>query len=344
MRGNFFAVDRSTWGKVCDLGINAAAAFLVLACGTGADNRFTSWSTQALHRYAGISWEHGKKSIGKLIDSGLLRRAEGHTLEKPRYELLSAKPKKAKSGAESLIWVPNSIVTGTGKGEDSPVRRLRSAGDVWALRLFVDLYHAQNLRDDGGVSPNVIRQCYEGKRVGEHGIYIVWGFRSTAILSASWDGPLAAHRSRRGEPGENHPVWESVRLLQNMGLLNFVTHIFESQADSAEVLHPYGIGAKGEEPIEAKIGKAADSAARAMCPEWMVSRAEAESYEHLCPIVRTLPNPQMVGVARLLYRPHTTRTAAWFAQLRQSGEKWVRHYEELERTASAGQNSRSAHA
>jgi hypothetical protein len=343
MRGNFFAVDRSTWGKVCDLGINEAAAFLVLACGTGADNRFTSWSTQALHKYAGVSWEHGKSAIETLLDGDFVRRAQGHTLNKPRYELLSVATKKANPREDSLIWLPNSIVTGTGKGEDSPVRRLRSAGDVWALRLFVDLYHAQNLRDDGGISPQVICQCYEREQIGEQGVYKVWGFRPTR-LQLSWKGPFAAHQKRQHESGRDHPAWESVRLLQQMGLLTFVPHIFESDIPSAEMQHPYGIGTKGEEPIEAEIGAAADAAARVMCPEWMVSQAEEEGYEHFCPVLRTQPNTQMIGVARLRYRPHTSRTAAWFAQLQQSGEDWVRRYQELECTASAADKSGSAYA
>jgi hypothetical protein len=59
---------------------------------------------------------------------------------------------------ENLIWLPNTIVTGTQRGEESPVRRLRAAGNIWALRLFVDFYSAHNLRDNGGISPHVIRQ------------------------------------------------------------------------------------------------------------------------------------------------------------------------------------------
>ena len=30
-----------------------------------------------------------------------------------------------------LIWLPNTIVTGTDQCEESPVRRLRGGGDVW---------------------------------------------------------------------------------------------------------------------------------------------------------------------------------------------------------------------
>jgi hypothetical protein len=33
-QGDFFAVDRRTWARACDLGLNPAVAYLVLARGT----------------------------------------------------------------------------------------------------------------------------------------------------------------------------------------------------------------------------------------------------------------------------------------------------------------------
>src|ERR1035437_7713225 len=101
------------------------------------------------------------------------------------------------------IWLPNTLVTGTDRGEESPVRRLRSAGDIWTLRLLVDLYHAQNLRDDVGISPRILREKYERKLVGEQGIFKLWAFkRSNRELY--WTGPFVAHQSRRAVEGEDH--------------------------------------------------------------------------------------------------------------------------------------------
>ena len=90
-RGSFFGVDRRTWGWLCDSAtINEASAYLVLAQGTGGDNRFTSWSATALKTYAGISWERGNAAIDGLAGKQFLRKAETYTKNKPRYELLSA--------------------------------------------------------------------------------------------------------------------------------------------------------------------------------------------------------------------------------------------------------------
>jgi hypothetical protein len=50
----FFAVDRRTWERVCELGLNRAVAYLVLARGTGKTNRETAWSVMAIENYTGI--------------------------------------------------------------------------------------------------------------------------------------------------------------------------------------------------------------------------------------------------------------------------------------------------
>ena len=150
--------------KVSAIGMNEAVAYLVLACGTGHDNLTTSWSSQALHKYSGIAWERGKAAIESLIQAGHVRLGKDHTRQNPRYELVAFKRAKDRTCDDDLIWLPNAIVTGTRSGEPSPSQRLRSSGDVWALRLFVDLYHAQNLRDDGGINPQVIWENYKRKK------------------------------------------------------------------------------------------------------------------------------------------------------------------------------------
>jgi hypothetical protein len=321
--------------------MNAAVAYLVMACGTGWDNRTTSWSAQALHRYSGITWERGKAVIDGLIRGGFVRCAADHTPAKPRYELIASRvPEEGNVDCDTIIWLPNSIVTGTGKGETPPVHRLRSAGNILAMRLFTELYHAQNLRDDGGISPQIIRASFEKSCTGEQGAYAVWGFKFTQ-RKIFWSGPFAAHEASAIVAGA-HPVSASVDLLEKMGLLSFIPHIFENDTLEAEIHHPYGVGTSREEPIETEIGEAAEAAARVMCPEWMIENAENEGFEHFCPVSRAMPNIEMIGVARLLYRPHTSRTAAWYAQLQLSGSKWVEKYQELAARARTSRASKRA--
>jgi hypothetical protein len=371
-RGKFFAVDRWTWGQLCDRGsINQAAAYLLLAQGTGADNRSTSWSATALKKYAGISWDRGKIAIEGLRQHGFLRTGETSTVNKPRYELLSRseiaqatfekkqaelndyerllltelrdrRTKRARTNSGTLdrlvarghvhrqadgtyvvadapgassdpdvIWLPNSIVTGTDKSEDSPIRRLRTAGDLWTLRLFVDLYHAQNLRDDGGISPKILQEEYERMLVGEQGLYNVWGFkRKTAWVG--WGDTLEAHRTRPTVEGKDKPIWDSIRFFEKQGLITFVAHLWDNecrsgQSHEAEIIHAYGGGAG--EPLEVSLGNAACRAALAMVPEFKREKAVREGFRYFAPVPNTFPNVQMIGVARLRYRPHRRRAA-----------------------------------
>lgn len=388
-QGEFFAIDRRTWGEICNSSpINEAVAYLVLAQGTGGSNRTTAWSATSLKTYTGISWNRAVPAIESLTSKGFIRKAESHTREKPRYELpryheieqailerkraaLSAYDqliladikagkrinkhtqsirqlesqgfiKKTENGytvVESTateepdwIWLPNTIVTGTDRGEDPPIRRLRSAGDLWALRLFIDLYHAQNLRDDGGISPAVIRKQYERQMVGEQGIFNVWGF-TPGNQQLFWTGPFLSHRDRARKPDGDHPVWDTVRSLETQGLLSFVPHLWDhdpvANPGQGEIIHAYGLRGAGEQP-EIDIATAAHCAGQAMVPEFKLNRGDRL---FLAPVERTLPDVQMVGVARLHYRPKTRRTKDWWAEVSSNAEKWVSHYNGLREKA-----------
>jgi hypothetical protein len=391
--GKFFAVDRRTWGQLCNsAAVNQASTYLVLAQGTDRENRYTNWSTTSLKRYAGISWDRGKVAIEGLIRKGFIARAEGATVGKPRYELRSYSEieragfdaaraaltdldrhlvgeiragrgallsrKRVNSDrlrsleergiitrqsdgsytavdvlppndSSDLIWLPNTLVTGTEAGEEPPVRRLRCGGDLWTLRLFIDLYHAQNLRDDGGISPGVLQQKYSRMLVGEQGIFKVWGFKPEN-QQLSWCTVFEPHESRP-RAGEEHPVWGTIQNLRNHGVLSFVPHLWDrdwTEGGQAEIVHAYGVGGCGE-ALELEMGSAALRAALSMVPDFKIEKAFSQGYTYLAPIRRTVPNVQMIGVARLRYRPHTTRTSDWYGDLVRNAPGWTRHYQEL---------------
>ena len=396
--GQFFAIDRRTWGAVCDLGrINDAASYLVLAQGTGRNNRETSWSTTSLKSYVGISWERGKLAINNLMAEGFIRNTDTSSEKRPRYELLSwdeiqdgrhrratsdlspyqkhliaevregdrqriSKDRRVqldvltqkgllhrrdydcysvvdwKSTAPDPIWLPNTLVTGTTRGEDSPVRRLKCAGDIWTLRLLVDLYHIQNLRDDGGVSPLVLREKFDQAVVGEQGLFRIWGFRRVNKM-LWWNGPLLAQKRREKEPDKDHPIWDSIQRLGEHGLITFVPHLWDNLPDSgqAEIIHPYGIAGIGGEELEIRVGMAANEAGLAMLSTFKRQKAEADGYECFAPIPRTIPNVHMVGAARLRYRPHTGRTGEWFKELTTGLPEYVARYERLAEQGSCAE-------
>jgi hypothetical protein len=128
----------------------------------------------------------GRNRAERLCQRGLLSRDTQGVYKLPE-------PATEDSG-DSSIWLPNEIVKGTTRGEESPVRRLRSAGCIWTLRLFVDLYSAQNLRDDGGIGPRLIWRIRPAGRSGSKVHTRIWGFKPGRIVSHWWTGPFAAHQ------------------------------------------------------------------------------------------------------------------------------------------------------
>jgi DNA-binding transcriptional ArsR family regulator len=167
-RGGFFAVDRSAWPKACDLGLNAAVAYLVLACGTGKDHQHTAWSASAVSSRTSIGRRRASEAIDRLRQHRLVRRRrQGGS--KPRYRLVL--PKKT----AALIWLPNTIVDGI-EGAASSLERVRQTGDVMLLRLLVALYGEHHLQDDCGVSRGVVRRGFTRHAVGSFAEYDVYGF------------------------------------------------------------------------------------------------------------------------------------------------------------------------
>jgi len=85
------------------------------------------------------------------------------------------------------IWLPNELVTGAG-AETPPVERLRQNQDPMTLRLFIDFYHEQNLREDGGISRKFIYQEFDRVEVGQQAQFTIWGFRNEQSFVV-WGGP-----------------------------------------------------------------------------------------------------------------------------------------------------------
>ena len=86
--GEFFAIDRRAWAMACKQGLNPAVVYLLLARGTGPDQRTTSWSVNAVENYTGISRPRARDGLEKLVQAGLVRITQGGT--RPRYYLIPA--------------------------------------------------------------------------------------------------------------------------------------------------------------------------------------------------------------------------------------------------------------
>ena len=139
------------------------------------------------------------------------------------------------------------------------------------LRLLVDLYHVQNLRDDGGVSRKLTWRKYERFEVGRQAQFTVWGFRYEQEF-VTWSGPALCHRREKltveeKAEGENPGVdyFRREKQLAQLGLIEWVPHLVEGDGPDAEIIHPLGLGRT--DSLEDLLGAAADEAASAMLTE-----------------------------------------------------------------------------
>lgn len=311
----FFAVGRTTFIKACGLGLNPACALLVMACGSGKDNVTTKWSAEAVGRYAGVRWTTAKDAIQALCDAGLV--TNGGKPARPSYKL-------GKEG--ELIWLPRAVVEGVGN-EVAPVMKLRQTQDVMALRLFVELSSGQNLREDGGISTKIIYRHYERNKAGQQGAYTVWEFtRSTGYVKWATDITKPHRREQftkeEREAGSNAGVDFFRRLdwIESLGLIEWVPYLFESQ--DGEPMHPFAWNGL---PVERELYKAATEAAADMLTEGQLEHRTGM----LAPVPNHVAEVQLIGVARLRYRPHTNMTAAWWANHQSVCEGFAATYRQL---------------
>ena len=93
-----------------------------------------------------------------------------------------------------------------------------------------------------------------------------------------------------------------------------------------KIIHAVGIA--GLNSLEDRICRAAEEAGLAVLNDQQL--AYVDSYgPQLVPVLRHLANVQMIGIARLRYRPHTKLTAAWWKDLNTKGESYLAQYQAL---------------
>jgi hypothetical protein len=122
-----------------------------------------------------------------------------------------------------FIWLPNEFVTGA-ENENPPLELLRQTQDVMALRLAIELYHAQNLRDDGGVARSVTWYEYERFKVGQQGQFTIWGFRQRRLWLSCNDTTEPHLRRNRGKRS-GVDFFARMESLATTGLIEWVPHL-----------------------------------------------------------------------------------------------------------------------
>jgi hypothetical protein len=303
--GEFFAIDKATWRRACDLGLNPAIALTVLARGTGRDNRSTKWSTNAIELHTGISRLRAKAAIAALEEAGLVIRTNPGS-SRPRYKIqVSENP--------DWIWMPNTIVTGAAD-EIPPIELIRQTREIGLLQLLGDLYGMHYLRTLGGVDPNELSRTFTRHCLGERGSHRVWGFRPDFFNAPASAAYAATYFEDDPSPEERAQIGKSFRqwteTLEALGLLEFVPHLMEGDDSEAEIIHPMSTLGTGL-LIEQGLGRAAVAAAKSMlCPE-QIKWAKDRNFELMAPVPSHIAAVQLVGIARLRYIPKTKLSLAW---------------------------------
>ncbi|MHC2087430.1 hypothetical protein [Methylobacterium sp. CM6244] len=309
-----FAIDRRLWGLACDLGLNAAVAYLVLACGSGADNRTTSWSAKSIEEYTGIGRIRAPRAIEALKDAGLLTQIKGGT--RPRYLLQAAnavpgsKAFWANPDAPTLddfkpewIWLSNRLVTGFDDEDVSLLEAIRKTQNLAALRLLVNLYADSTFTKEGGLEwrEGGIRQAYERRAIGKTEQVIVWGFRPRRGITCDPVGfPFRYGESFEADFG----------VLRDLDAVALVPHLVEGVGYDIEVLHSLADRWHGVHH-EAEILEEAMLSARRLLPPEAIEKAAGEGFTLLVPTRRTMPDVQVVGIARLACLPRARLAVEW---------------------------------
>ena len=302
MTDGFFAVGRDTFIKACAKGMNPAAAFLIIACGTGKDNITSRWSAEAVRNYAGVRWQSASEAIKELIAERLVEVKLAKTAKsKPTYKMQCEGDR---------IWLPRSIVEGAA-GEQSPIARIRQTSDVMVLRMFIELYGQQNLREDGGIRRDLLEWKFERKLLGQCGAYVVWGFHSPGAWVAwnqttkpHWLELSAADKAAGKSPGRT--FFNRFQLLQKLGLVQCVPYLFDGP--KGEPIHSITLSG---ESVEIELAEACDEAARSLLTEGQVQHIDCD---FITPVLAHIEQAQLFGIARLRYRPHTKLTSTWWAE------------------------------
>jgi hypothetical protein len=295
-----FLIDHHKWPKVCELGLNAAVTYLILARGSGADNATTSWSANSVEQRTGISRKRAGEAITLLCNRKHLSRVAKAV--RPQYKI-------AHSSQPSWVYLPNSLIDGA-EGEVPPIERIRRRGSILALRMLVDAYQMQDLANDDGLDWRMIHQQWERTEITTRGNWRIFGYSQAGSTTAKWHCPLRAQfRNQTSEA--NDTFWTAFQALQDCGLIQTVPHLVEGSDEDAELIFPLHVnGSDAEQSLNA----AATEAALRMLEGAGGFQYELDNFEIALPVSSDFPNATVVGVFRLRYRPQTSLTAAWWSK------------------------------
>jgi hypothetical protein len=228
------------------------------------------------------------------------------------------------------IFLPNSLIEGIAE-EVAPVELVRQTADVATLRLLVDLYRVHHLYQDGGIHFSRLSKRYDRYRVGYWGQFAVWGFkpiRAGSLVQASLLAEVGGvHDTEAQQQAALRAFRGCLERLLQLGLVQWIDHLVYTDNDEGEILHPLPLRPT-DRAVEHQLTTAARRVAEVMLSSRKLAWAESKGFVALVPVKRHIEAVQLVGIARLRYRPWTAPTKA-FVDRDQEWQAITRQFQDL---------------
>ena len=318
-RGNMFVVDVPTFAAVCDLSdADVAATYLILAAGTGSDNRTSSWSREAVNRRTALNWRKANTCIDRLEKAGLISWISPKNTRKTRIDLPPV------NGERRPAFLPKSLV-------ENVVDRIRMAREPMAFRLLVDLYALQDLAECAGVDHHHLYETFRREEAGATPSLQAWYFNSPQKW-VRWTPELAHHQrqltAREVKAGEDRGsnLFARVSILADAGALEWVHYLAEDEESGSPLIHPVDVVRHGkviDTEIETIVGSFATLAAMAL------TGRNAPAFGYLLAADRLAKKVALVGIPRLRHRAHTANAARWHKNLMEDAQKAVAVFRDI---------------
>jgi hypothetical protein len=195
MGKGFFCIDRGAFRCAAAGGRNSAIAHLIMARGTGRDNRTTQWSVNAIEKYTGISRPNAKKAVQDLLDRGIWKKTrEGNH---PIYETVP--------GNE----IPGGPFTAAEKAVIAAIRKGNTPADEGA---------AAGLKARGVLRESVKRPRQQSLDLDE-----------TAIAALSEPVPIWLPNTLVDGAGDERPPIELIRQTGSLPALRLLIELYAVQ-------------------------------------------------------------------------------------------------------------------
>lgn len=303
-----------------------ARAGIVIPWGPRTLPRYTIASEGDLPDPRGTLSERRRSILGRATSGGALKPAERRLLGEMENEgwvqRLGTRYVALPRDSSEPIWLPNELIDGIA-GAPSPVDRIKQTGKALALRLFIDLYTVHRLEEWRGVSPDVLKVCYDEVFRRQVGAVWVSGWKraSPAFVANLESDIVAPHVTGKGPERSASMLFEHLRKLEDLGLLTFVPHAVDN--DNVAIYpcpQEFGRISSMILPAERELGELVRDAAIRM----LAGDSRSLPHDALITIVpRHMDEAKLVGIARLHFRPKTAATAVWYSDLNQGCARWI---------------------